>query len=63
MHRLAQPTDLEAVHAIYMHEEVVPGFEHEGTLRAACKRAGQAHCVDELLMARLLVPLPQAGVA
>jgi len=39
------------------------GFEHEGTLRAAYKRAGQAHYVDELLMARLLAPLPRAEVA
>lgn len=33
------------------------GFELEGTLRAAYKRADQAHYVDELLMARLLPPL------
>lgn len=32
------------------------GFEHEGTLRAAYKRANQAHYVDELLMAKLLLP-------
>lgn len=32
------------------------GFEHEGTLRAAYKRAGQEHYVDELLMAKILLP-------
>jgi len=32
------------------------GFEHEGTLRAAYKRADQQHYVDELLMAKLLLP-------
>lgn len=30
------------------------GFEHEGRLRAAYKRAHQAEYVDELLMARLI---------
>lgn len=35
------------------------GFEQEGVLRAAYKRAGQAHYVDECLMARLLAPLPR----
>jgi putative acetyltransferase len=30
------------------------GFEHEGRLRAAYKRASEAGVVDELLMARLL---------
>lgn len=35
------------------------GFEYEGTLRAAYKRAAQAHYVDEILMARLLTPLPR----
>ncbi|MGJ4748874.1 N-acetyltransferase family protein, partial [Leptospira sp. SA-E8] len=36
------------------------GFEHEGTLRAAYKRADQAHYVDELLMAKLLPPLAKS---
>lgn len=39
------------------------GFEYEGTLRAAYKRAAQAHYVDEVLMARLLVPLPRVTPA
>jgi putative acetyltransferase len=30
------------------------GFEHEGTQRKAYKRAGEAHYVDELMMALLL---------
>jgi ribosomal protein S18 acetylase RimI-like enzyme/catechol 2,3-dioxygenase-like lactoylglutathione lyase family enzyme len=33
------------------------GFLHEGTMRAAYKRSHQAHCVDELFLARLLEPL------
>lgn len=33
------------------------GFELEGTLRAAYKRAGEAHYTDEYLMAKLLPPL------
>ncbi|WP_028241327.1 GNAT family N-acetyltransferase [Stutzerimonas azotifigens] len=33
------------------------GFEHEGTLRAAYKRAGDEVYVDELFFARLLPPL------
>ncbi|WP_407351131.1 GNAT family N-acetyltransferase [Luteimonas sp. R10] len=33
------------------------GFVHEGTLRSAYKRSGDAHYTDELLMARLLPPL------
>ncbi len=37
------------------------GFEHEGTLRAAYKRAAQEHYVDEILMSRLLAPLPRAA--
>jgi putative acetyltransferase len=36
------------------------GFALEGTLRGAYKRAHQAHYVDELLMAKWLVPLPDA---
>ena len=34
------------------------GFEHEGTLRSAYKRAHQAHYVNELMMGKLLAPLP-----
>lgn len=39
------------------------GFELEGTQRAAYKRAGQDHYIDELMMARLLAPLPRATAA
>lgn len=39
------------------------GFELEGTLRGAYKRAGDAHYVDELLMARLLSPIAGEGGA
>lgn len=35
------------------------GFQHEGTQRAAYRRAGQEHYADELMMARLLVPVPR----
>jgi len=35
------------------------GFEHEGRLRAAYKRGNEDVYVDELLMSRLLVPLPR----
>ncbi|WP_421682306.1 GNAT family N-acetyltransferase [Stutzerimonas urumqiensis] len=37
------------------------GFEHEGTLRAAYKRAGEQGYVDELYFARLLPGLGVAG--
>ncbi len=36
------------------------GFEVEGTMRAAYKRAGDAHDVDEIFMARLLASEPNA---
>jgi len=39
------------------------GFVHEGTLRAAYKRSNQAHYIDELLLAKLLKPLPRASDA
>lgn len=34
------------------------GFVQEGTLRAAYKRSGEAHYIDELFLAKLLKPLP-----
>lgn len=37
------------------------GFVHEGTLRAAYKRSNELHYVDEMLLAKLLTPLPVAG--
>ena len=39
------------------------GFVHEGTLRAAYKRSNELHYVDEMLLAKLLTPLPVAGNA
>jgi ribosomal protein S18 acetylase RimI-like enzyme len=39
------------------------GFVQEGTMRAAYKRAGQRHFIDELFLARLLEPLPRSGDA
>jgi putative acetyltransferase len=37
------------------------GFEQEGRLQAAYKRANQEHYVDELLLAKVLAPLPRAS--
>jgi len=34
------------------------GFVQEGLLRAAYKRAGDPHYIDEIYMARLLTELP-----
>jgi ribosomal protein S18 acetylase RimI-like enzyme len=38
------------------------GFVHEGTLRAAYKRAGETHYVDELWLGRLLGELAPAPI-
>jgi len=37
------------------------GFVQEGTMRAAYKRASQAHYIDELILAKLLKPLPRGS--
>lgn len=37
------------------------GFVQEGTMRAAYKRSNQRHYIDELILAKLLEPLPGGG--
>ena len=39
------------------------GFQLEGTMRSAYKRASDTHYVDELLMAMLLPPLADGSKA